>query len=75
MDIRWTKNCKSEADREKVVKSFNSYKRAFKDLSEMLEILRKKPSRNYEAAGWAQEQIAVNEYNAALDDLQKLIKE
>lgn len=52
-----------------------AYRNAFDDLKEVLEqnYRKKAEVRDYGEPGWEHRQIAVNEYNAALDDLLKLI--
>jgi hypothetical protein len=51
------------------------YSRAFDELKQILEThYRKKECvRDYETPNWEYRQIAVNEYNAALDDMLNLI--
>jgi hypothetical protein len=69
----WLKNFKDE-NRERRKAQVLSYCNAFDELREILEqnYLRKESVRDY-SPGWEYEQIAVNEYNAALDDLLNLI--
>lgn len=66
---------KGHKDKEARKKEVLSYRNAFDDLREILEQqYKKKPSvRDYGDPGWQQKQIAVNEYNAVLDDLLNLI--
>lgn len=73
MQAIWLKGHK---DREARKKEVLSYRNAFEDLKEILEReFKKKASvRDYGEAGWANQQIAVNEYNAVLEDLLTLIK-
>ena len=61
-------------DRERRRSEVLSYRNAFDDLREILEqhYLKKESVRDY-SPGWEYKQIAVNEYNAALDDLLNLI--
>jgi predicted DNA-binding ArsR family transcriptional regulator len=51
-----------------------NYRNAFEDLTDVIEqtLQRKDAVRDY-SPGWAEKQIAVNEYNAALDDILNLI--
>jgi hypothetical protein len=55
-------------------KEFLSYRNAFEELAKVLrqEVI-KSPVRDY-GPGWAEKQIAVNEYNAAIEDVLELIK-
>lgn len=72
MDSRWLNGHKDKEARKQQVRG---YERAFADLSAILEKeLKKKPCRDYDNTSWATKQIATNEYNAALEDLMKLIK-
>lgn len=74
MDARWFKNAQIEKEtRRKQVLSFNT---AFEELLKLIrEELVKKPSvRDYASPGWQNQQIAVNEYNQAIDDITSLIK-
>lgn len=68
MDSRWLK----KGYRPDEVKAFRN---AFDALEELLteEFRRKEAVRDY-TPGWEYKQIAVNEYNAVLDDVLKLIK-
>lgn len=72
MHASWYKglNPKQKAERKQ---ELLGYRNAFDALKELLEqTKRKQPVRDY-SPGWAEKQIAVNEYNQALDDLMKLI--
>lgn len=73
MQAVWLKGDKG-GDREQRRKEVLSYRNAFEDLREILEqhYVRKEAVRDY-SPGWEYKQIAVNEYNAALDDLLNLI--
>lgn len=66
MDSRWTKY----GTRQELL----AYRNAFDKLKEVLtqEFMKKPAVRDY-SPGWAEKQIAVNEYNQALDDLLKFI--
>lgn len=64
---------KGHKDREARKKEVLSYRNAFEDLSEVLSSKRKEPSRDY-GVDWVNKQIAINEYNQAIDDLLNLIK-
>lgn len=76
MQAVWTKHAKNKEEKEKAVADFNSYRNAFDSLSEVIkENMKKKENvRDYDNPGWKERQIAVNEYNAAIDDVLKLIK-
>ncbi|QBQ72657.1 hypothetical protein CRP4_gp48 [Roseobacter phage CRP-4] len=69
----WIKGFKGE-DKEKRIKEVMNYRNAFEDLTDVIEqtLQRKDAVRDY-SPGWAEKQIAVNEYNAALDDIINLI--
>ena len=73
MQAVWLRGVK-DSDRERRKKEVLSYRNAFDDLREILEqhYVRKEAVRDY-SPGWEYKQIAVNEYNAALDDLLNLI--
>lgn len=65
---------KGHKDKEVRTKELLSYRNAFDDLKEILEReYRKKPVRDYSDPNWVHRQIAVNEYNAVLDDIINLI--
>lgn len=73
MHHAWIKGLKGEA-KEQRIKEVMRYRNAFEELEEIIEqvIVKKDAVRDY-GSGWAEKQIAVNEYNAALDDILKLI--
>ena len=74
MDIRWFKNLKTKAQKEERTKVLRSYQTAFEELDKMLDSMRKPAAnRNYSSPVWHNFLIASNEYNAALDDIKKLI--
>lgn len=77
MDQRWYKGFRTDAEKAQREKQLESFKPAFRELAQLLESeIKRKPSvRDYDTPNWAERQIAVNEYNQALDDLLKLIKE
>lgn len=72
MKSSWTKGHPDKEAREKQVRS---YKNAFDDLRDILEkeYIKKPACRDYSDAGWHHQQIAINEYNQAIDDLLSLI--
>ena len=72
MQAIWFKNHKNKEDRRKEVLS---YRNAFDELSKVLEqnFKKKDAVRDYEP-GWEYKQVAVNEYNAVLDDILTLLK-
>lgn len=72
MDSRWTKGFEGEAKAQRA-KEVLSYNTAFRELLTLAKALKKNPVRDY-GPGWTEKQIAVNEYNAALEDLLNLIK-
>lgn len=73
MHSAWLKGHKDKEARKEQVKSASW---AFDLLAEVLEkeFRRKENVRDYEDPQWVHKQIAVNEYNQALDDLLNLIK-
>ena len=74
MDIRWLKGCKTNAEKEERKRTVLSYRNSFEDLTEIMETMRRKPAnRDYSSPGWQYQQIAANEFNAALDEIIKLI--
>jgi len=64
----------SNKDKEARQKEVLSYRNAFDDLTEVLSKTHKKKEavRDY-GPGWAEKQIAVNEYNQAITDVLSLI--
>ena len=66
---------RSHKDKEKRKKEVLGAAWAFNLLKEVLEqeFSRKENVRDYDDPSWVHKQIAVNEYNQALDDLLKLI--
>ena len=75
MQAIWTKGLKTKAEKEAKASELKSYARAFEALREKLKELKKPTAnRNYTEAGWHYKQIAHNEYNAAIDDLIKLME-
>lgn len=75
MHSAWFKNCRTEEERVARRKQLQSFTTAFKELEAVLvDQFSKKPSvRDYGEPGWAERQIAANEYNQSLSDLLKLI--
>lgn len=73
MHVAWMKNSNGK-DKAKRIEEVSSYLNAFNDLAETLEksFKKKEADRDY-SPGWEQRQIAINEYNAALSDVLKLI--
>ena len=73
MQAVWLRGVK-DSERERRKKEILSYRNAFDDLREILEqhYVRKEAVRDY-SPGWEYKQIAVNEYNAVLDDLLNII--
>ena len=69
----WIKGFKGDA-KDKRIKEVMNYRNAFEDLTDVIvqTLQRKDAVRDY-SPGWAEKQIAVNEYNAALDDILNLI--
>lgn len=72
MQSIWLKGHKDKDQRKKEVMA---YRNAFDALREVLEQeYKKKPAvRDYEVPNWELRQVAVNEHNAVLDNLIKLI--
>ena len=73
MHSAWLKGHKDKEARKEQVKSASW---AFDLLAEVLEkeFRRKENVRDYDSPNWEYRQVAVNEYNAALDEILKLIK-
>jgi hypothetical protein len=73
MQAVWLRGVK-DSERDQRKQEVLSYRNAFDDLREILEqhYVRKEAVRDY-SPGWEYKQIAVNEYNAVLDDLLNLI--
>lgn len=69
MQAIWFKSYRNKEERRKEILG---YRNAFDALREILEQKRKEPVRDY-GPGWAEKQIAVNEYNAVIDEVLNLI--
>ena len=74
MQSVWLKGL-SGAEKEKRKGEVLAYRNAFDDLREILErhYKPKECVRDYSSPNWEHRKIAVNEYNAVLDDIMKLI--
>ena len=72
MHSAWMKGYK---DKEARRKEIMGYRNGFDELKEILErdFKKKENVRDYGDPQWIHRQVAVNEYNQALDDLLKLI--
>ncbi len=66
-DIRWSKAGHTKEE----VKRFRPALEALKEILET-DFLKKEAVRDY-SPGWEYKQIAVNEYNAAIEDIIKLV--
>lgn len=73
MQAVWLKGLKGEA-KERRKGEVLAYRNAFEDLREILEqhYLKKDAVRDY-SPGWEYKQIAVNEWNSAIEELLNLI--
>ena len=73
MQTIWLKDLKGE-ERDRRKGEVLNYRNAFDDLREILEqhYLKRDAVRDY-SPGWEYKQVAVNEYNAVLDDILNLI--
>ena len=73
MDSRWVKGLSGEA-KEARKQEVMRHRNSFDELRTLLgkEFLKKEADRDY-SAGWEQRQIAINEYNAVLSDILKLL--
>jgi|TARA_R110000772_G_scaffold26177_2_gene67718 hypothetical protein len=73
MQTIWLKGLKGE-ERDRRKGEVLNYRNAFDDLREILEqhYLKRDAVRDY-SPGWEYKQVAVNEYNAVLDDILNLI--
>ncbi len=74
MQAVWVKGLRGAA-KEARIKEVMGYRNAFDELKEILEkeVKKKASVRDYDVPNWEVRQVAVNEYNQALDDLMKLI--
>jgi hypothetical protein len=72
MDSRWLKGHSNREARKKQVKDMDY---AFDEIIKLLEKeYKKKPAdRDYTNPNWMASQIAINEYNQAVDDIIKLL--
>jgi len=73
MHAVWVKGLKGE-EKERRKAEVLGYRNAFEDLREILEqhYMKKDAVRDY-SPGWEYKQVAVNEYNAVLDDIINLL--
>jgi len=73
MHHAWTKGLKGTEKAERT-KQVMQYRNAFDELETVIKkvLCRKEAIRDY-GDGWVEKQIAVNEYNAAIEDLLRLI--
>lgn len=73
MQAKWLRGL-SGPDRDRRKVEVMNYRNAFDDLKEILEqhYLKRDAVRDY-SPGWEFKQVAVNEYNAVLDDILNLI--
>ena len=73
MQAVWLKGLKGE-ERDRRKQEVLGYRNAFDNLREILEqhYFKKEAVRDY-SPGWEYKQVAVNEYNAVLDDIINLI--
>lgn len=75
MDARWFKGCKTADEKKQRTQELLGYRNAFDHLREILDsdFKKKEANRDYSDEGWHYRQIAINEYNAVLNDVLKLI--
>ena len=73
MQSAWTKGLKGPEKAERI-KEVSSFRTAFEELTKVIRgsLKKKEAVRDY-TDGWVERQIATNEYNAAIDDLLRLI--
>lgn len=69
----WLKGHKDRETRKKAVRSFRPALGELKQILEQ-EFRKKEAVRDYEVPNWELRQIAVNEYNQALDDVMKMLE-
>lgn len=75
MNSCWTKNCKTNAEREKRREQVKGFQTAFEELEKVLDD--QKPPEiitDYRDPSWVHKQIAYNEYHRVLRDFKKLMK-
>ena len=72
MDSRWVKGLTGDAKKERIEK-VKSFKEAFEELHTLLSSMSKKSADRDYSPGWTERQIALNEYNAAIETVKKLI--
>lgn len=75
MKAVWFIGCRTNEQREDRRKEVASYKTAFDALREVLQnnFHKKEAVYDYGSPGWEHRQIAVNEYNRALEDITSLL--
>lgn len=72
MKVAWLKGHTNKDERRKQVAS---YKNAYDELAKVIhrEFVKKEAYRDYSDPGWQAKQIAINEYNAVVDQVLELI--
>lgn len=70
----WMKGVKP-ADKEQRRKEVLAHRGSFEALIEVIDknVKKKEAVRDYSSPNWLAEQIAVNEFNSAVDEIKKLI--
>ena len=73
MQVTWLR-CLKGPDRDRRKVEVMGYRNAFDDLKQIIEqhYLKRDAVRDY-SPGWEYKQVAVNEYNAVIDDILNLI--
>ena len=73
MNQSWYTDRKQDKEQRKA--EVMAYKNAFDDLTEVIKknYVKKAAVRKYDTDNWHIQQIAVNEYNAVIDDILNLI--
>lgn len=73
MHHAWTKGLKG-TEKDERVKQVLQYRNAFEELEQVIRshLLKKDADRKYDE-GWAHRQIAVNEFNASIEDLLRIM--
>jgi hypothetical protein len=72
MDTRWTKGLTGK-DKEKRVKELQSYRIAFKELSDLLQEDFEEKAPDYDTPSWSHKQADVNGANRKLRQILKLL--
>lgn len=74
MDQRWLKGTTSKEDKDKRKKKVLTYRTAFKELDQLLELLDKNPKvSDYSLPAWPYHRADMDGFNRAINQIRSLI--